>query len=70
MLVQHQVSKRYHGENKLHLMNYDDVRFVLDQHAKLNLYNVQLIETTVYKYTCHSTLTYYPDSKSVFALAS
>jgi hypothetical protein len=36
----------YHDENELHLMrawrDYDDIRFVLDQHAKLDLLRDQI----------------------------
>jgi hypothetical protein len=30
----------YNGENKLHSWNDEDVRFVLDQHAQLDLYSI------------------------------
>ena len=48
----------YHGENKLH----DDVRFVLDQHAELDIYGVNSLKQ-VRGYMCRSTRKGYADAE-------
>ena len=54
----------YHGKNKVHFDDDDDVHFVLDQHAELDFYSASSLKQQSAGKTCRSARTHYSDSET------